>query len=88
MTAAYKDALLALQAQQQQTTAFAQGQGMPPMDPNALAQSAQMNSGGAGSGEDGQQQPPSSPPQQGNMAALNTPKARQMRANMQQMAKG
>ena len=71
--------------QQAQMTAFAHGTGTPPMDPQALAASAQMN---MGSGEDGQQQPPSSPPQQGNMAALNTPKARQMRANMQQMAKG
>src|SRR6185312_13228249 len=31
--------------QQQQVTAFSQGKGMPPMDPQALAASAQMGSG-------------------------------------------
>jgi hypothetical protein len=77
------------QESQNSMLAFAHGQGNPPMDPNALAASAAMNNG---NGEDGQQQPPSSPSsqqqQQGNMAALNSPKARMARATMQQMAKG
>jgi len=78
--------------QQAQMTAFAHGTGTPPMDPQALAASAQMTGPdeSATTAQAGQQQQPAQQPpkQQGNMAALNTPKARQMRANMQQMAKG
>jgi len=64
---------------QNQVLAFSRGQGMPPADPSALAASAQMGAGNS----NGEQQPPQ---QQGNIAALNSPKARQARATMQQMA--
>jgi hypothetical protein len=72
--------------QQQQMTAFSQGKGTPPMDMNALAASAQMTGPdeSATTAQAGQQQQPAQP--QGNMAALNSPKARMARATMKQMA--
>jgi hypothetical protein len=72
------------QESQNNLLAFAHGQGMPPMSSQALAASAQMN------GPEDQQQLPQQQNQQqpqGNMAALNSPKARMARATMQQMAK-
>ena len=84
------------QEQQQQMTAFSQGQGMPPMDMQALGKSAAMNGpDGAADQEGGEPQPstatkqqnttPATPQQQ---RALNSPAARLQRARVAATAKG
>lgn len=66
--------------QTQQVNDYAQGKGLPPMPPS-------YPDGANGQANEQQQPSPQQQQlQQGNMPALNSPKARQMRANMQQMA--
>jgi hypothetical protein len=69
--------------EQRKVVAFSQGQGLPPMPANMPPDGAN------GQTDDAQQQPqpqPGPPQKPGNVAALNSPKAQQMRATMKQMA--
>ncbi|HKW21516.1 MAG TPA: phage portal protein [Ktedonobacterales bacterium] len=70
------------QESQNQMLSFAHGTGAPPMDMNALAASAQMNTSGPDGDNTQNQQPPATPP------PINHPAAIAQRAKMTATAKG